>query len=162
MAPNGELIRRFYGAFDRRDGAAMTAYYAPHVTFSDPVFGELRGPEIGAMWRMLTARSDDLRVELVEVDTDEATASARWIARYTFPQTGRPVVNRVRSTFQLTEGLIEGQRDDFDFHRWARQALGPVGLCFGWTPMLRASVRSRAKAGLQTWTTKETHGEGHG
>jgi len=34
-----ELIQRFYAAFDRRDGDAMAACYAPGARFSDPVFG---------------------------------------------------------------------------------------------------------------------------
>ena len=48
-----ELIERFYAAFDRKDGDAMAACYAPGARFSDPVFGELRGEQPGAMWRML-------------------------------------------------------------------------------------------------------------
>ena len=75
--------------------------------------------------------------------------AARWVARYTFGQTGRPVVNDVRSLFQFDEaGLIADQHDDFDFWRWSRQALGPVGLLVGWTPVLQHSVRDKARAGL--------------
>ena len=60
--PMQELIERFYAAFDRHDGDAMAACYTPDVRFSDPAFGELRGPQAGAMLRMLTSRSTDLRV----------------------------------------------------------------------------------------------------
>ena len=52
-----ELIERFYAAFDRKDGDAMAACYAPDARFSDPAFGELRGAEPGAMWRMLTSQA---------------------------------------------------------------------------------------------------------
>src|SRR5204863_8864082 len=89
---NEQLIERFYEAFDRRDGDAMAACYAPQIRFSDPVFPGLQNDEPGAMWRMLTGRSDDLRVELLEHDADETSGTARWKATYTFTQTGRNVV----------------------------------------------------------------------
>jgi uncharacterized protein len=147
--PNESLIERFYGAFAERDGAGMAACYAPEVEFSDPVFPDLVGPEAGAMWRMLTARASDLRVELLDREADDEWGSARWRAHYTFTQTGRPVVNDVRASFRFAGGLIVEHRDEFDFHRWARQALGPSGLLLGWTPLLRAAVRRRARTGLE-------------
>jgi ketosteroid isomerase-like protein len=144
-----ELIPRFYAAFHRKDGDAMAACYAPDARFSDPVFGELRGAEPGAMWRMLTAQARDLRIELVDHAADERTGNAHWIARYTFTQTGRPVTNDVRARFRVTDGLIAEHDDTFSFHAWARQALGAPGLLLGWTPFLRASVRRRARANLE-------------
>jgi ketosteroid isomerase-like protein len=154
--PNENLIERFYGAFAERDGAAMAACYAPDVTFSDPVFPELRGSDAGAMWRMLTGRATDLRVELLEHEADDERGSAHWRAHYTFTQTGRPVVNDVRASFRFGSGLIVEHRDQFDFHRWARQALGPSGLLLGWTPVLRNAVRRRARAGLEEFKAGET------
>jgi ketosteroid isomerase-like protein len=147
-AANRSLVERFYGAFAERDGDAMAACYAPDATFSDPVFTDLRGEEPGAMWRMLTARATDLRIELREHDADDERGSAHWIAHYTFTQTGRPVVNDVRASFRFQDGLIAEHQDRFDFHRWSRQALGPSGLLLGWTPLLRSAVRRRARAGL--------------
>jgi ketosteroid isomerase-like protein len=147
-AANEQLIERFYAAFAERDGAAMAACYAPDVRFSDPVFPDLRGVEAGAMWRMLTSRGTDLRVELLEREAGDERGSARWRAHYTFTQTGRPVVNDVHARFGFGGGLIATHCDEFDFHGWARQALGMSGLLLGWTPMLRSAVRRRARAGL--------------
>ena len=141
---SSELIERFYAAFDRKDGDAMAACYAPDARFSDPAFGELRGEEVGAMWQMLTGRAQDLSVELREHDD----ASARWIARYTFGRTGRKVVNDVRATFVIRDGLIAEHDDRFSFHRWSRQALGAPGLLLGWTPILRGATRRQARASL--------------
>jgi ketosteroid isomerase-like protein len=154
-AANEALIERFYGAFAQRDGAAMAACYAPDVHFSDPVFTDLHGREAGAMWRMLTERGTDLRVELLERSADGDRGSAHWRAHYTFSQTGRPVVNDVRASLRLRDGLIGEHIDDFDFHRWARQALGPSGLLLGWTPLLRSAVRRKARAGLDEFLARE-------
>jgi ketosteroid isomerase-like protein len=147
--PNDELIQRFYEAFDRHDGDTMAAAYTDDARFSDPVFPDLRGREPGAMWRMLTGRSKDLRVELAEHEADDTTGSAHWIAHYTYE--GRPVVNDIRATFRFRDGKIAEHDDVFSFPRWARQALGPAGLLLGWTPLLRAAVRKKARQGLDAF-----------
>lgn len=46
------------------------------------------------------------------------------------------------------DGLIVHHRDDFDLYRWARMALGPVGIALGWTPIVRNQVRGQAAAQL--------------
>jgi hypothetical protein len=52
------------------------------------------------------------------------------------------VVNEVRARFRFRRiGLIEDHQDSFSFYRWARQALGPAGLAFGWAPPMRMMVR---------------------
>jgi ketosteroid isomerase-like protein len=155
-AENEAVIERFYAAFAQRDGARMAACYAPDVHFSDPVFTDLNGPEAGAMWRMLTERASDLRVELLERSADGDRGSAHWRAHYTFTQTGRSVVNDVRASLRFgDDGLVTDHVDDFDFHRWARQALGPSGLLLGWTPLLRSAVRRKARAGLDEFMARE-------
>jgi ketosteroid isomerase-like protein len=153
-SPGDDLIQRFYTAFDRHAGDEMAACYAPGAHFSDPVFTDLRGDEPGQMWRMLTSRAEDLRVELVEHETGGDSGSARWIARYTFTQTGRPVVNDVRARFRFEDELIKEHRDEFGFHNWARQALGPAGLLLGWTPLIRGATRRKARAGLDEFISK--------
>jgi len=152
--PNAELVTRFYTAFQRRDAAAMSACYAPGVVFSDPVFPRLEGAHAGAMWRMLCERGADLDVTFRDVSADDARGAAHWDANYTFTQTGRKVLNRIDATFEFANGAIIRHIDSFDFHRWARQALGPVGLLLGWTPLVRNKVRRSAAAALAAWEAK--------
>ncbi len=153
--PNDELIQRFYAAFAEGRGDSMAACYTDDAHFSDPVFPDLNGAEPGQMWRMLTGASDDLRIELVEHEAGEETGSARWQAHYTFTQTGRPVTNDVRATFRFRDGLIADHQDDFDFHRWSRQALGLPGLLLGWTPILRSQVRGKAAERLEEFNARD-------
>ncbi len=138
--PNDELIQRFYAAFDRKDGDAMAACYTADARFDDPVFPGLTGKEPGDMWRMLTSRATDLKID--------TTGSAHWIATYTFSQTGRKVVNDVRAEFKFRDGLIAEHEDDFDFYKWSKQALGTPGLLLGWSPIIRNATRKKARAGL--------------
>jgi ketosteroid isomerase-like protein len=149
VADNLRVIEELYGALNRHDGEAMARLYAPDGRFRDPAFGELTGAEAGDMWRMLTARADDLRVELPEHSVDGDTGRARWIARYTFSRTGRPVVNDVQARFRFREdGLITEHEDSFSMRRWVRQALpAPAGLAL-WIPPLNLLLRQRARSDL--------------
>jgi ketosteroid isomerase-like protein len=145
---NLETIRRFYAAFDAHDGEAMAACYAPDVTFSDPVFPDLHGDEAGDMWRMLTGRAEDLRVELASSAADDRTGRANWIAHYTL-RTGRKVVNDIDASFAFDDaGRITEHHDSFDLWKWTRMALGPIGVVLGWSPIVRNRVRSEAAQGL--------------
>jgi ketosteroid isomerase-like protein len=146
VADNASVIRELYEALDRHDGETMARQYTPDARFKDPAFGELSGTEAGDMWRMLTGRAEDLKVELPEHSADGDTGIAHWIATYTF-STGRPVVNDIHARFRFRDGLIVDHEDSFSFWRWARQALGPPGVILGLPPM-NLLVRRRARGDL--------------
>lgn len=148
--PHRQLIESFYQALQRRDGNAMAACYHPEATFEDEAF-VLSGSEPGDMWRMLTERGKDLRVEYRDVKADGDRGSAHWEAWYTFSGTGRKVHNIIDAEFEFKDGKIYRQRDRFNFWRWTRQALGPIGLLLGWSPMLRRKVRAQARKGLEAF-----------
>jgi ketosteroid isomerase-like protein len=153
---NQATIERLYEAFGQRNGAAMTACYAPGAHFRDPAFGDLEGDEIGAMWRMLTGRATDLEIELQEHEAGEETGSAHWIARYTF-STGRPVVNDIQARFRFADdGRIADHVDEFNFRNWAKQALGPSGHLVALLPPLRSKARAKALEQLAAYRRDET------
>jgi uncharacterized protein len=146
-AANAALIDRFYEAFARQDGETMAACYTADAHFHDPVFQDLHGPEVGAMWRMLCGRATDLKIVHSKVDADADSGWAHWEADYTF-STGRAVHNVIDAGFKFENGLIADHRDSFDLYAWARQALGPVGVLLGWSPPVHAKIRSQAREGL--------------
>ena len=146
---NKSTIAAFYAAFGAGDGDAMAAHYAPDATFKDPAFGTLTGEEAGDMWRMLTGRASDLKIELPEHDADGDSGTAHWIAHYTFAQTGRFVVNDIHARFRFApDGRFAEHIDDFSFHKWSKQALGTPGTLLGWTPILPALTQKKARAQL--------------
>ena len=147
---NRATVQRLYAAMSDHDGGAMSACYAPEATFTDPVFVGLHRGEPQDMWRMLMSRASDLTVDLVEHDADDhGRGTAHWVAHYAFGPQRRRVVNDVRSVFRFDDaGRIVDQQDDFDFWRWARQALGRPGLLLGWTPVLQHKVRDTSRAQL--------------
>lgn len=156
MHENAQLITRFYDAFSRLDGDAMAACYHPEVCFSDPVFPDLKGARAGAMWKMLTSRAADLRVEASGIDADDTTGRAHWEAHYTFSASGNHVHNVIDATFVFRDGLIVEHTDVFDFHAWAKQALGFKGALLGWTSFLHNKVREGAGAQLDKYCAKHS------
>ncbi|MBN3467691.1 nuclear transport factor 2 family protein [Pseudomonas savastanoi pv. phaseolicola] len=149
---NSALITRFYEAFAQLDAEAMSACYTDDVLFSDPAFGELRGPQVGDMWRMLTSRAKNFSVVFDQVRADDRAGTAHWVATYLFSQTRRTVVNDIEARFVFRDGKICEHHDHFDIWRWSRQALGLKGLLLGWTPLVRNAVRAQALKGLQAFT----------
>lgn len=151
MHPHAELITRFYQAFQKRDAARMVACYHPDIVFEDPAFGRLVGSDARAMWMLLCERGKDLEITFRDVEADDRSGRAHWEARYTFSQTGRKVHNKIDAEFGFRDGLIVEHNDGFSFWDWSRQALGAPGLLLGWSPIVKARVRSNARAGLDAW-----------
>ena len=152
--PNAVLIERFYDALGRRDAEAMIACYAPQATFSDPVFRDLDAAGAAAMWRMLCARGKDLAVVASNVDADDLSGRAHWVATYTYSATGRHVENRIDAEFAFREGRIVRHVDRFDLWRWLRQAIGAKGALLGWLPPVQGAVRAQAAKALAEWRAK--------
>ncbi len=142
-------LSRFYTAFAQRDWAAMGACYADGARFTDPVFPDLDASGVRAMWKMLLTSGTDLRVTFRVVEETAERGVCEWEAFYTFSKTGKKVHNKIRSEFELRDGLIVRQRDHFNFWRWSRQALGITGLLLGWSSMVKNKVRGIARAGLE-------------
>jgi ketosteroid isomerase-like protein len=151
---NRALIETFYRAFAQRDGATMAKCYHVDARFSDPGFPNLKGDEIGAMWRMLTSRAKEFSLSHSQVSADEHKGSAFWEANYLFSGTGRKVNNKIRASFVFKDGLILEHSDLFDFWRWARQAIGPAGMLLGWSGAFRRKVQAKARENLAAFMQK--------
>jgi len=143
-----DVVTRLYQAFAVRDHAAMARCYTLDAHFSDPVFTDLEGTQVTAMWRMLCERATDLRITFRDVVVAGISGSAHWEAWYTYSATGRPVHNVISARFTLRDGLIAEHHDRFDVYRWARQALGTPGVLLGWTPFMRRAIQRRAAQSL--------------
>jgi len=149
MNSNEQLIHDFYTAFQKLDWQAMQQCYAKDIHFSDPVFGDLKGNDVVAMWHMLCNKAKDFELKFSGIQADESHGSASWEAIYTFSQTGRKVHNVIFAEFQFAEGKIVRHSDHFSFWRWARMALGPIGLLLGWSGFLRRKVQQQGLGGLK-------------
>ncbi len=95
MNQNKELIEKFYTAFQRLDAETMVGCYHPDIRFSDPVFPNLSGSEVGAMWRMLCSQAKNFELTFTNVQANEQTGKAYWEARYDFPLQGDEFTTRL-------------------------------------------------------------------
>jgi ketosteroid isomerase-like protein len=149
MHPNEKLIETLYTSFQNLDAGAMLRCYHADARFSDPVFPLLAGREVGAMWAMLCSQAKNFELTFADVRADDRVGKAHWEARYKFSASGRLVHNKIDAEFEFQDGKIIKHTDRFDFWKWSRMALGPVGLLLGWTPLLRHKVRSQARERLE-------------
>lgn len=145
---------RFYEAFRAKDGNAMARCYGPEATFSDPVFPQLKGPEVGGMWKMLCNRSQDIKIDYHVKKLTPENAIVEWNAYYTFSKTGRKVHNRVSSHLQIKGDHVISHIDTFDFYAWSRQAFGLLGVILGRTRFLKNKVRKEAANSLHQFLAK--------
>ncbi len=151
---NQEIIEDFYTSFKNGDAESMVQHYADTITFEDPAFGVLHGEEAKNMWRMLLSRASDLRVSYSEVWVDSSRGGAHWEAQYTFSKTKRRVHNKIDAEFEFENGKIISHTDHFNFWKWSQMALGPFGLFFGYTPLVKNKVRTTVKKALQNYINK--------
>ena len=148
------LIHKFYEAFSRRDWETMATCYHKDVTFSDPVFINLKGIEVSMMWRMLCERAQSFHLTHQNASTEEHIGSCDWEAKYLFSKTGRNVHNKITASFEFKEGKIFRHVDTFDFWKWSQMALGPAGLLLGWSSFLKNKVIQKANTDLQRYIQK--------
>ncbi|MBK7871764.1 MAG: nuclear transport factor 2 family protein [Saprospiraceae bacterium] len=154
MNTNEQLIHQFYQAFQNKDYKTMQSCYADDARFSDAVFQNLDAAQARAMWEMLIKRGKDLQLEYHNVQANETNGSAEWIATYTFSATGKKVINHIKANFIFKNGKIIKHTDQFDFYKWARQALGFTGLILGWTGFVKKKVRQTAMKNLDNFMNK--------
>ncbi len=149
MHDNEKLLEQFYTAFKNSDAKAMIACYHADVEFSDPVFPHLKGQRAKAMWAFLCQRRADPNDRMFDqIQANAQDGSAHWEAKYTLPQTGRRVHNKIDAKFQFKDGKILRHNDSFNLWRWSIMAFGPVGIVFGWTPFFKSKIQKTVRVQL--------------
>ena len=154
MDNNKALIEQFYSALKHKEINELQSLYAENAVFNDPVFSNLDGKQVRAMWEMLIKSGKDMRIEFYNVKGNATGGTAQWDAYYTFSATGKKVVNRITAHFVIENGKIVKHTDSFSFHNWARQALGIPGLLFGWSSFIKNKISERAKKNLETFLNR--------
>ena len=150
MHPNQKTVQRFFHCFAEGDYGGMQQCLHAEIEFSDIGFN-VSGKQVGAMWHMISARGTQIMFRNVQADDSQGTA--HWECHYDFQKEegSKPhsVHNVIEARFRFEDGLIREHHDSCDFERWARQALGLVGVVLGETEFLQKQVRESAKAKLE-------------
>lgn len=150
-----EIINAFYEAFSKGKASEMVAHYHDDIVFEDPAFGQLKGEEAKAMWKMLIARSKgNIKISYSNMESEADKGSAVWEAAYVFGPGKRKVVNKISATFEFKDNKIIRHTDHFDVWKWARQALGWKGWLLGWTPIMKKQIQQQSRALLRKYMEK--------
>jgi ketosteroid isomerase-like protein len=151
MNVNEQLITKFYTAFQQRDYKTMQDCYSTDIVFFDPAFGLLHGDEARAMWEMLCKRAKDFSLDFSDVVSADEYGNCNWVATYTFSNTGRKVVNKVKAYMKIADGKIIEHSDAFRLGEWAAQALGWKGQLFGWTNFIKKRIQKTSRKALEEY-----------
>lgn len=139
------LIETFYSAFENLDAQTMNSCYHSDIVFEDPAFDVLKGDKAKAMWEMLceSQKGKDFKVIYSDIKTNTNKGSAHWEAFYRYSKTGRRVHNKIDATFEFKDGLIIKHIDEFNIHKWAKQALGLKGYLLGGTSFFKKKLNEQ-------------------
>ena len=150
------IIESFYTAFANKDAEAMVSFYHDSVKFSDPAFGDLNGERAKNMWRMLcgSQKDKDLVVTFHNIQASGQEGMAQWEAHYTFDATKRKVHNKIVAKFKFKDGKIIEHIDDFNLHKWAKQALGLSGMILGGTSFFKKKLQKKTNRLLDRFESK--------
>src|SRR5674476_592036 len=152
--PMKGLIETFYTAFQNKDAETMVSCYHDDIIFCDPAFGELKGDDAKAMWRMLCRNASDLKIEFSDISASLKKGSVHWQACYTFSRTGRKVHNVVNAEFDFKDSKIIKHIDYFNLHKWATQAFGLKGRFFGGTNFFKNKLNKQTNKMLKEFKKK--------
>lgn len=155
MNQNQQLIEEFYAAFASQNTNTMASCYHKDIKFQDPVFENLEGKNVMDMWKMLIERSKgNMEIKFLEIEANNVSGSAKWIAIYHFSITNRKVVNIIQANFEFKDGLIINHVDHFNIWKWSKQAFGLKGLFLGWTSFMQKKIQAQAKLSLSNYQKK--------
>ena len=153
-----QILEDFYVAFVNGDVSRMTAHYHSNAIFEDPAFGKLNYEEVKAMWAMLIDRSrGDLKITFDILSINENLSKVAWEAKYHYGKKRRPVHNKIIASIVIEDDKIIRHTDKFNLWRWSAQAIGPVGSLFGWSPVLKNTIRKKARKALYHYMDPSKH-----
>ena len=141
-AAPGDVVRRFYDAFEAHDSAAMANLYAGDVKFKDAIFSFTDKPGVVGMWQKIFKADPNAKLKFTVDKVDGDVVIGKWIADYHLGK--RPVHNEVSTTMRVKDGKIVEHTDDFSWKKWAPQAL-PAGKVFtlpGFEQLAKGLMRS--------------------
>ena len=145
------VVDRFFEALRRADMSVIDHCYHAQISYSDPLFEDLRGARVALRWRMLLAQAGSFSLEHSLVFADERKAQVQWTADYRL--NGRPVRISMLSTLAIWDDLIVRQVDEYDLWKYCRQAQGLAGVLLGGMQPFQKIIKRRARNELERFAT---------
>jgi SnoaL-like domain len=150
-APAVRSVEAFVRAIGTQDRQALQACYHESVSYSTPLFPDLRKELVLDAWDLIYQGMESLRIEHEFLFADERKAQLAW--RCTYLRDGRNVVFPGVSTFSLWDEKIVRQVDEWAFPSWARRQFGLKVWLFAWSKRFQRHCQDTAVAQIHTRTT---------
>jgi hypothetical protein len=148
-----KILHTFYSAFSEGNASAMISCYHEDIIFEDPAFGKLKSEKAYAMWKMLLSKKEESELNITfNVINDK---QVEWVANYKYGPKKRPVLNKVRASFEFLDGKIIRHTDSFSLWKWSQQALGMSGLLLGWSNFMKSKVQATTNKLLEKYIAKQ-------
>jgi hypothetical protein len=90
---------------------------------------------------LLSNKENTVIITFDNIQTYINEGKANWTAEYLFGEKKRKVHNRILANFQFIDGKIVEHLDTFNFWKWSKQSLGPIGYLLGWSPYLKNKIQ---------------------
>lgn len=145
------VVDRFFEALRRADVSVIDNCYHPQISYSDPLFEDLRGTRVALRWRMLLTQATSFSLEHSLVFADERKAQVQWTANYLL--NGRSVRIPMLSTLAIWDDLIVRQVDEYDLWKYCRQTHGLTGTLLGGLQFFQKIIKRRARNELERFAT---------
>jgi|GEM_PF-68662 len=153
----GQVVQKYFEAFQQGDWKTMSKSYAPDATFQDPIFPKgLKGNQIGAAWGDITQNIKP-KITFSDIKVDGDTVTAKWNAKYQLdlPLFGKNAIdNDITATFKIKDGKIVDHKEHFDLNEYMREATGMGPFSFLMRPVVRPRLRSGALENMNTFLNK--------
>jgi hypothetical protein len=138
------VVDRFFGAFAKADPVAMHDCLHEQISYSDPLFPDLRGGRVGLRWHWLLRHATEVKLQYQVMFADDRKTQAKVELSYRWR--GRAVALPILSTFALWDDLIVRHVDEYPYWLYARQVHGASGLVLGKFAWVQSVVQRRAAA----------------
>lgn len=140
LASVRKVTERLFSALRHRRAADAAACYDEDALFTSPFIGEVRGPEVEALWRAIFASTRDSTLSYTIVDIGLTTARVEGVATFSLTSSGRSVTGRFNSALSIRDTRVVWHDDTLDAWAWACMAFGPSGLMLGWSKAWRGRM----------------------
>ncbi len=135
-------VNTFFRAYAKADPVLIGQCLHQQISFSDPLFPDLRGARALLRWHWLLRQTQDLSVQHQVIFADDRKAQLKVNVSYSWH--GRQVNLPVLTTLTIWDDLIVRHVDEYSYYEYAKQAQGLAGRVLGALPMAQSAVQRRA------------------
>ena len=149
--PSMRATGRLFQALMAQDMDKLRLSYHDAISFSSPVFPDLRREMVMSGWQYMLEDIKDLRLEYEVLYADERKVQVAWRCQY--QKASRSVRFKGISTMSLWDDQIVRQVDEWNFSQWARRHFGLKGILLSWSRAFQRHCQQLALDALHSRST---------